>query len=45
MVIFTRIRNIPSDHVGLYEHFGYSYVKDIVNYGGQSDHLYEKYLR
>ena len=36
---------IPSDHVGLYEHFGYSYVKDIVNYGGQSDHLYEKYLR
>ena len=24
---------IPSEHVGLYEKFGYSYVKDIVNYG------------
>lgn len=36
---------IPTDSVGLYEHFGYSYVKDIVNYGGGTDHLYEKYLR
>ena len=35
---------IPSDHVGLYERFGYSYVRDIINYGGQADHLYEKSL-
>ena len=33
---------IPSDHVDLYERFGYSYVKDITNYGGQEDHLFEK---
>ncbi|MCR4792526.1 MAG: GNAT family N-acetyltransferase [Lachnospiraceae bacterium] len=36
---------IPSENAGLYEHFGYSYVKDIVNYGGGTDHLYVKYLR
>ena len=35
---------IPSDKVGLYERFGYSYVKDITNYGGQDDHLYEKFI-
>ena len=35
---------IPSGHVGLYERYGYSYVKDIMNYGGQEDHLYEKTL-
>ena len=36
---------IPSDHVGLYERYGYTYVREIVNYGGQEDHLYEKNLR
>lgn len=36
---------IPSCHVGLYERFGYSYVRDIVNYGGTADHLYVKDLR
>ncbi len=33
---------IPSEHVGLYEKFGYSYVKDIVNYGNGADRLYFK---
>ncbi|MBO7425413.1 MAG: GNAT family N-acetyltransferase [Clostridiales bacterium] len=33
---------IPSEHVGLYEHYGYQYVRDITNYGGSEDHLYEK---
>ena len=33
---------IPSEHVGLYEKFGYSYVKDIVNYGNGVDRLYFK---
>ena len=36
---------IPSEYVGLYERYGYSYVKDIVNYDGLTDHLYEKELR
>ena len=36
---------IPSDHVGLYERYGYTYVREIVNYGGQEEHLYEKNLR
>ena len=35
----------PSVHVGLYERYGYSYIKDIVNYGGDTDHLYAKTLR
>ena len=35
---------IASDRAGLYERYGYSYVKDITNYGGQDDHLYEKFL-
>ena len=35
---------IPSVHTGLYEKFGYTYVKDIVNYGGDTDRLYEKNL-
>ncbi|MBR0144593.1 MAG: GNAT family N-acetyltransferase [Clostridia bacterium] len=35
---------IPSNHAGLYERYGYSYVKDITNYGGRDDHLYEKIL-
>ena len=36
------ISYIPSEHMGLYEHYGYQYVKDIVNYGGFSDHLFSK---
>ena len=36
---------IPSEHVGLYERYGYSYVRDITNYGGTDDHLYVKDLR
>ena len=36
---------IPSSHVGLYEKYGYSYIKDIVNYGGDVDRLYAKELR
>ena len=35
---------IPSEHVGLYEKYGYRYVKDIVNYGGGTDRLYVKEL-
>ena len=33
---------IPSPHLGLYERYGYRYVRDIVNYGGESDHLFVK---
>ena len=33
---------IPSEHIGLYEKYGYSYIKDIVNYGGDTDRLYAK---
>ena len=36
---------IPSEHVGLYEKYGYSYIRDIVNYGGDTDRLYAKELR
>jgi len=36
---------IPSSHVGLYERYGYSYVRDITNYGGSDDHLYVKDIR
>ena len=28
----------------LYERYGYTYVKDIVNYGGGTDRLYVKEL-
>ena len=35
---------IPTEHVGLYEKYGYRYVKDIVNYGGGVDRLYTKEL-
>ena len=31
---------IPTEFTGFYEKFGYSYVKDIVNYGGGTDRLY-----
>lgn len=40
---FTR-SFIPSEHVGLYERYGYHYVTEITNYGGGTDHLYEKYI-
>lgn len=33
---------IPSEHKGLYEKYGYTYVKDIVNYGNGIDHLFVK---
>lgn len=35
---------IPSEHIGLYEKYGYRYVQDIVNYGGGTDRLYVKEL-
>ncbi len=35
---------IPSEHTGLYEKYGYQYVKDIVNYGNGIDRLYVKQL-
>ncbi len=36
---------IPSCHAGLYERFGYSYIREITNYGGTEDHLYMKDIR
>lgn len=33
---------IPAEFLGLYEHYGYTYLKDIVNYGGGTDHLFVK---
>ena len=33
---------IPTEFLGLYEYYGYSYLKDIVNYGGGTDHLFVK---
>ena len=41
---FTR-SFIPSVHVGLYERYGYFYVREITNYGGTDDHLYVRYFR
>ena len=35
---------IPSEYIGLYEKYGYHYVKDIVNYGNGIDRLYVKQL-
>ena len=35
---------IPTEHIGLYEKYGYCYVKDIVNYGNGIDRLYVKKL-
>lgn len=35
---------IPSEHTGLYEKYGYRYLKDIVNYGNGKDRLYVKEL-
>lgn len=36
---------IPSVHTGLYEKYGYHYLKDIVNYGGGKDRLYVKEIK
>ena len=33
---------IPTEYTGLYERYGYRYLKDIVNYGGGTDRLYVK---
>ncbi len=33
---------IPTEYTGLYERYGYRYLKDIVNYGGDTDRLYCK---
>lgn len=33
---------IPAGFLGLYEHYGYTYLKDIINYGGGTDHLFVK---
>ena len=41
---FTRTY-IPSEYVGLYEKFGYQYLKDITNYGNGTDRLYYKELK
>jgi len=35
---------IPTEFTGLYEKYGYSYVKDIINYGGGTDRLYIEQL-
>ncbi|MBR5712383.1 MAG: GNAT family N-acetyltransferase [Lachnospiraceae bacterium] len=35
---------IPTEYTGLYERYGYTYVRDIVNYGGGTDRLYVKML-
>ena len=35
---------IPSSFFGLYEKYGYRYLRDIVNYGGGTDHLFVKEL-
>ena len=35
---------IPTEYTGLYERYGYTYVKDIVNYGGGTDRRYVKEL-
>ncbi len=35
---------IPTEHIGLYEKYGYCYLRDIVNYGGGTDRLYVKEL-
>lgn len=36
---------IPSEHIGLYEKFGYKYLKDITNYSNETDRLYVKELK
>lgn len=36
---------IPSGHTGLYEKYGYRYLKDIINYGNGTDRLYVKEIK
>lgn len=36
---------IPSELIGLYEKYGYEYLKDITNYGNGTDRLYVKVLK
>lgn len=36
---------IPTEYIGLYEHYGYEYINDIINYGGGIDRLYVKELQ
>lgn len=36
---------IPTEHIGLYEKFGYHYLHDITNYGNGTDRLYVKELK
>lgn len=36
---------IPSEHIGLYEKYGYRYLKDIVNYSNEKDRLYVKEIK
>ena len=36
---------IPTEYIGLYEKYGYCYVKDIVNYGNGMDRLYVKEIK
>ena len=33
---------IPTEYSGLYEHYGYQYLREITNYGGGTDRLYVK---
>ena len=35
---------IPTEYIGLYEKYGYRYVRNIVNYGNGVDRLYTKLL-
>ena len=34
-----------TEHIGLYEKYGYCYIQDILNYGGDTDRLYDKELK
>ena len=36
---------IPSEYMGLYEKYGYKYLKDITNYDGGKDHLFVRELQ
>ena len=35
----------PVENAGLYEHYGYSFVREITNYGGDDDLLYSKVIK
>lgn len=36
---------IPTEHIGLYEKFGYKYLMNITNYANETDRLYFKELK